>query len=138
MSPLKIPVAWHQLSILFLAPKTDFACADSSLDKCNANCHEHVFNTSVFTKTLQQEFDLVCDRQSLANYSQTLFMLGILAGNMIFGALADKMGRRLPLVIAINFQLIFGVASSYAKNFWLFTFLRFLSAASTGGTIVIS
>lgn len=133
---LKFPVAWHQLGIIFLAPKTDFTCSDPSLPKCDENCPRHIFNTSVFTNTIQQEFDLVCERQSLTSLSQTIFMFGILAGNMFFGALADNFGRRAPLVIAVNLQLIFGVASSYATNFWLFALLRFLTAAATGGTMV--
>lgn len=138
VSPLKIPVAWHQLGIIFLATKTDFTCADSSLDKCDANCYEHLFNTSVFKNTLQQEFDLVCDRQSLTSLSQMMFMFGILVGCIAFGALSDNIGRRIPLVITVNLQLIFGVASSYATNFWIFMFLRFITAAATGGTMVVS
>lgn len=65
-------------------------------------------------------------------------MAGILCGNMFFGALADNLGRRIPLVIAVIIQLVFGVASSYATNFWLFAFLRFITAAATGGTMVTS
>lgn len=135
---LKFPVAWHQMGIIFLAPKTEFTCIDPEIPKCDASCQEHVFNTSVFTNTLQQEFDLVCEHQSLASLSQTLFMLGILVGNMFFGALADNLGRRIPLVIAVIVQLIFGVASSFATNFWLFVFFRFITAAATGGTMVTS
>lgn len=41
---VKFPVAWHQLSIVFVAPRTDFYCADTALDKCNPNCTAHVFN----------------------------------------------------------------------------------------------
>lgn len=135
---LKFPVAWHQLGIIFLAPKPDFTCSDPTLPKCDQNCTEHVFNTSVFTNTIQQEFDLVCGRETYARLSQTIFMLGIIVGNMFFGALADNLGRRLPLVIAVNLQLIFGVAASYATNFWVFVAFRFLTAAATGGTMVVS
>lgn len=138
MFPLKIPVAWHQLSILFLAPKTDFSCVNASIPKCNETCTEHIFNTSIFENTLQQEFDLVCDRERLTSLSQTIFMLGILFGNMIFGTMADKLGRRVPLLVATNLQLIFGVASSFASNFWLLVFLRFITAIATGGTLVVS
>lgn len=35
-------------------------------------------------------WDLVCERQFLAHTSQTIFMFGILVGNMVFGTLADK------------------------------------------------
>ncbi len=87
---LKFPVAWHQMGIIFLAPPVDFQCADSNLDKCAANCTKHEFDHSVFRETIITEWDLVCGRHHLANLSQTIFMLGILTGNMIFGGLADK------------------------------------------------
>jgi len=135
---LKFPVAWHQMGIIFLAPTTNFTCEDKSLEPCSEECHKHEFNTSIFTNTIQMEWDLVCDRKHLSNLSQTIFMLGILVGNMFFGGLADKIGRRIPLVVAVIVQLIFGVAASFCTNFWLFVFCRFVTAAATGGTMVTS
>lgn len=135
---LKFPVAWHQMSIIFLAPKPEFSCKDETLSRCDSNCNEHVFNTSVFTNTIQMEWDLVCNRSTLASLSQTVFMFGILVGNMFFGALADKLGRRIPLVIAVIVQLIFGVATSSAPYYWMFVLFRFITAAATGGTMVTS
>lgn len=135
---LKFPVAWHQMAIIFFAPKPEFTCINKSLPRCDSNCEEHVFNQSVFTNTLQSEWDLVCSRSSLSSLSQTIFMLGILVGNMMFGVLADKFGRRIPLVIAVIIQLIFGVATSCSPNFWLFVFFRFITAVATGGTMLTS
>jgi MFS family permease len=135
---LKFPVAWHQLGIIFLGPNLDFTCTDPSLDRCDKSCSEHVFDNSTFTNTIQMEWDLVCERKSLANLSQMIFMFGILVGNMVFGAIADNMGRRNPLVIAVIMQLIFGVATSFVTNFWLFVAFRFLTAVATGGTMLTS
>lgn len=135
---LKFPVAWHQMGIIFLAPKPEFSCSDPSLSQCDSKCPEHVFNRSVFTNTIQMEWDLVCSRQSLPNLSQMIFMFGILVGNMVFGALADNMGRRIPLVIAVIAQLIFGVATSFAPYYWMFVVFRFITAVATGGTMVTS
>jgi MFS family permease len=147
------------LGIIFLAPKTDFTCSNELLSPCNPECPKHVFNTSVFTNTLQMQWDLVCKREPLTGLSQTLFMLGILVGNMFFGGLADKLGRRcekrnsfflhsnklfsqlfrrIPLVIAVTVQLIFGLLASFATNYWLFNLCRFILAAATGGTMVTS
>lgn len=135
---LKFPVAWHQMGIIFLAPKPEFSCKDETLSRCDPNCDEHIFNTSVFANTIQMEWDLVCNRSSLASLSQTIFMFGILVGNIFFGAIADKLGRRLPLVIAVIIQLIFGVATSFAPYYWMFVTFRFITAAATGGTMVVS
>lgn len=83
-----------QTGIIFLAPKVDVKCIDDAIPVCSENCTQHVYDTSVFTNTIQKQWDLVCNREYLTNLSQTIFMLGILVGNMFFGGLADKLGRR--------------------------------------------
>lgn len=133
---LKFPVAWHQMAIIFLAPPIEFTCKNETLEKCDPGCEEHEFDRSIFKETIITEWDLVCSRHQLANISQLLFMLGILTGNMVFGTLADKYGRRLPLVWAVMIQLVSGVSASFATNFWLFVLFRFLTAFATGGTMV--
>lgn len=87
---LKFPVAWHQMSTIFLAPKADFVCSDDQYVKCDVNCPSHAFNRSIFTETIITEWDLVCSRAQLSNLSQTIFMSGILVGNILFGSLSDK------------------------------------------------
>lgn len=90
---LKFPVGWHQMSIIFLAPPASYTCSNianaTSDDKCSVDC-EKEYDRSIFKQTIITEWDLVCDRSQWANLSQTLFMFGILFGNMIFGTLADK------------------------------------------------
>lgn len=51
---------------------------------------KHIFSSSVFTNTIAIEWDLVCQKQYLANLAQTITMLGILFGNMVFGYLSDR------------------------------------------------
>ncbi|XP_055701896.1 organic cation transporter protein isoform X2 [Phlebotomus papatasi] len=140
---LKFPVAWHQMSIIFLAPPMDYTCVEpegfnGTLDKCDNRCVGHEFDRSVFTETISSQWNLICSQGQLANASQTIFMLGILIGNVLFGSLADKFGRRGPLVIAVLIQLVTGVATAFAPWFWLFCFLRFLTALATGGTMLTS
>jgi hypothetical protein len=78
------------LLISFSAPPTSFECVNNTIDKCSDECPEHIFNRSVFKETIITEWDLVCIKGNLASLSQTINMLGILLGNMIFGTFADK------------------------------------------------
>lgn len=159
---LKFPVAWHQMSIIFIGPPVSFECIDPLIkDACSASCPGYSYNRSIFTETIITEWNLVCDRSQWANLSQTIFMLGILVGNILFGSLADKWvrltstsrkdddlriqisqniysryGRRNPLVVAVLLQLVAGVAAAFVPWFWLFCVLRFLLALATGGTMV--
>ncbi|XP_066150435.1 organic cation transporter protein-like [Euwallacea fornicatus] len=135
---VKFPVAWHQLSIVFVAPRTEFECADPELNKCAANCSRHTFDRSVFSETIQSEWDLVCSKQYLADLAQTITMLGILFGNMVFGYLSDKFGRKFPLLGAVILQAVSGTIAGFSPWFSLFLVMRFLAALATGGTMVTS
>lgn len=88
---LKFPVAWHQMSIIFIALNVEFRCKNPvTTDKCSANCTEYEFNKDIFEETIQMTWNLVCQQAQLPNLSQTIFMFGILVGNIVFGTLADK------------------------------------------------
>lgn len=91
---VKFPVAWHQMSIIFLAPPMNFTCADRGTEdydnQCSANCSSYEFDHSTFRETIISQWGLVCDREWLKNLTQTIFMLGILVGNMVFGHLSDR------------------------------------------------
>ncbi|XP_052869352.1 organic cation transporter protein isoform X2 [Anopheles cruzii] len=137
--PLKFPVAWHQMSIIFLGPSVNYTCAsDAALEACDAACTDWTYDNSTFSTTIVGEWDLVCANGNLVKLSQTIFMFGILVGGVLFGSLADKYGRRPPLVIAVLIQLVAGVGAALVGSFWVFVVLRFLTAVATGGTMVTS
>ncbi|XP_053695192.1 organic cation transporter protein isoform X2 [Sabethes cyaneus] len=137
--PLKFPVAWHQMGIIFLGAAMNYSCSsNTTLDRCSKSCTSWEYDTSVFSSTIVSEWDLVCEKAHLVNLSQTIFMFGILIGGVLFGTLADKFGRRPPLVFAVMIQLAAGVAAAYIPWFWGFVILRFLTAVATGGTMVTS
>ncbi|KAK5650951.1 hypothetical protein RI129_001980 [Pyrocoelia pectoralis] len=134
----KLPALWQQLSIVVLAPPTNFTCIDNVTDKCSPNCSSIVFDRSVFTQTIQMEWNLICSRSQLPNLGQTIAMCGIIVGNFIFGTLSDKYGRRNPLICGVILQLISSTAAAFAPWFWLFVILRFIAAIATGGIMVTS
>ncbi|XP_058448304.1 organic cation transporter protein isoform X2 [Malaya genurostris] len=137
--PLKFPVAWHQMGIIFLGASMNYTCSSNvTLERCSDECTSWEYDTSVFESTIQSEWDLVCEKAHLTNLSQTIFMFGILVGGVMFGTLADKFGRRPPLVVAVMIQLVSGVATAYIPWFWGFVVLRFITAVATGGTMVTS
>ncbi|RVE54029.1 hypothetical protein evm_001432 [Chilo suppressalis] len=140
---VKFPVAWHQMSIIFLAPPMNFTCADNHSagefdNVCHENCTDYMYDHNIFHETIISQWNLVCDRAWLKNLTQTIFMLGILVGNMVFGHLSDRYGRRIPFLGAVFLQLISGVTTAYSVNWYMFTALRFLLAVATGGTMVTS
>jgi SHS family lactate transporter-like MFS transporter len=54
-------------------------------------------------------------------------------GAIIFGLLADKFGRRMPLMIDIVFYSVMELATAFAPNFTVFLILRALFGIGMGG-----
>ncbi|KAL0880249.1 hypothetical protein ABMA27_002706 [Loxostege sticticalis] len=131
----KFPVAFHQMAIIFLAPRTPYTCLDNnSTDVCP--CSSPEYDTSVFTSTMISEWDLICDKRWLTSFTQTLFQLGTLIGSVLFGMASDRFGRKKPLLLGVVLQVSMGVGAAYAPDYWTFTILRFIVGMSVGGTMV--
>ncbi|VFR29409.1 Niacin transporter NiaP [plant metagenome] len=67
----------------------------------------------------------------------TLFFVGMLIGAFAFGRLADRIGRRPVLMIAVIIDAVAGVASAFAPEFAWLLFLRFLTGVGVGGTLPV-
>lgn len=67
----------------------------------------------------------------------TMFFVGMLIGAFVFGRLADRIGRRPVLMIAILIDAIFGIASAFAPDFTWLLALRFLTGIGVGATLPV-
>ncbi|KAG7299051.1 hypothetical protein JYU34_017526 [Plutella xylostella] len=130
----KFPVAFHQLSIAFLAPKVSFECQDGGNNTCP--CANPIYDTSIFTNTIVMEWDLICGSKWLVGFTQTLFQLGVLIGSIVFGILSDRYGRKLPFIVGVVIQILAGILAAIMTDYWWFSFCRFLVGVSVGGTMV--
>ncbi|XP_046625512.1 organic cation transporter protein-like isoform X2 [Neodiprion virginianus] len=149
ISLVKFPVAWHQLGIVFMAPQPKFKCIapNGTVDKynCYVNvsdiqepCTEWEYDRSIFPETIITQWDLVCGQSFYADTLQSLLMFGVLLGNIVFGSLSDRYGRKKPLVGSVVLQLVAGIGCAVVPWFPALLFLKPLSAFATGGTMVTS
>ncbi|NXW64344.1 S22AD protein, partial [Eurystomus gularis] len=83
--------------------------------------------------SLLTEFDLVCDRKTLTDISQSIYMIGLFLGAMIFGPLSDRIGRRPVILISVFLQGLFGVASAFVPHFYVYMAFRCVVGASVSG-----
>ncbi len=67
----------------------------------------------------------------------TMFFVGMLIGAFAFGRLADRIGRRPVLMIAVIIDAVAGVASAFAPEFTWLLLLRFLTGVGVGGTLPV-
>ncbi|RUR71232.1 MFS transporter [Variovorax guangxiensis] len=67
----------------------------------------------------------------------TTFFIGMLIGAFVFGRLADRIGRRPVLMIAVIIDAICGIGSAFAPEFQWLLVLRFLTGIGVGGTLPV-
>lgn len=67
----------------------------------------------------------------------TFFFVGMLIGAFVFGRLADRIGRRPVLLIAVVIDAVCGVASAFAPELTWLLALRFLTGIGVGGTLPV-
>nr|XP_012223393.1 PREDICTED: organic cation transporter protein-like isoform X2 [Linepithema humile]XP_012223394.1 PREDICTED: organic cation transporter protein-like isoform X2 [Linepithema humile] len=149
ISLIKFPVAWHQLAIVFMAAHQDYNCTEPAIvdskDQCSVNlngtlvkCTEWEYDRKIFPETIISQWNLVCDHTHYANIQQSILMFGVLLGNIIFGSLADRYGRKMPLMISVILQLLSGIGCAVVPWFQALLVMKLLSALATGGTMVTS
>ncbi|KOX72165.1 Organic cation transporter 1 [Melipona quadrifasciata] len=62
--------------------------------------------------------------------STTFFYVGSLFGNVVFGWIADKWGRRTAFFAILFLEVIFSIATSFSPNYVIYTALRTVNGLS--------
>ncbi|XP_075404146.1 solute carrier family 22 member 6 isoform X1 [Tenrec ecaudatus] len=89
-----------------------------------------IYNDSTFSSTIVTEWDLVCTHRALRQLAQSLYMAGVLLGAMVFGYLADRLGRRKILILNYLQTAVSGTCVAFAPNFLIYCTFRLLSGMS--------
>ncbi|XP_045412008.1 solute carrier family 22 member 20 [Lemur catta] len=97
-----------------------------------------VYDRSIFLSTIVMEWDLVCEARTLRDLAQSLYMAGVLAGAAVFGSLADRLGRKAPLVWSYLQLAVSGAATAYFGSFTAYCAFRFLMGMTFSGIILNS
>ncbi|XP_060535422.1 solute carrier family 22 member 13 [Cylas formicarius] len=89
--------------------------------------HGWEYNTTeVPYSTIATEQNWVCDDAALPSTAQSIFFCGAILGGLVFGWIADRMGR-IPALVGTNVVGFFGgMATTFCTSFWSFAACRFL------------
>lgn len=75
---------------------------------------------------------------SLAQLSITACLLGLAAGQLLFGPLSDIHGRRRPLLYTLLIYMVVSLLCAFSPNIWVFVGLRFVQGFAGAAGIVIA
>ncbi|KAJ8270608.1 hypothetical protein GJAV_G00117090 [Gymnothorax javanicus] len=97
----------------------------------------YVFDKSGVQQSIVTDWGLVCEKEWLAKLCQPIFMVGVLIGAVLFGDIADRVGRRPILMVCSACQFVFGVSVAFSGNYYVFMVLRFILAMVSSGYLVV-
>ena len=90
-------------------------------DLVTVDCkHGWTYDRSVYKSSITTDWDLVCQKRSIATVSQSVFMTALGLGAITSGYVSDNIGRRRTLQIFVVFQSLSFVASAFSVNIFMF------------------
>ncbi|MGM9992393.1 MAG: multidrug effflux MFS transporter [Candidatus Bruticola sp.] len=96
------------------------------------------FVTDMYLPTLPTMTTYFSATMSQVQLGLTFSMLGLALGQLGFGPLSDKIGRRSPLLISMLIFVISTLACIFSPNIELFLAMRFFQGIAGAGGIVIA
>ncbi|XP_033363414.1 organic cation transporter protein-like [Bombus vosnesenskii] len=101
-------------------------------------CETFVYDRSKYKSTTTSEWNLVCDRSWLRATGDSLFMVGVMLGSMIFGGLSDKFGRRPIFFLSLVIQLVGGVLVAISPEYISYVVFRLIVGSTTSGVFLVA
>ncbi|XP_032679463.1 organic cation transporter protein [Odontomachus brunneus] len=123
------------------APRPNDTIVDEAIgaeEEGISRCKQYVYDRSIYKSTTTSEWDLVCDKAWLRATGDSLFMVGVMLGSMIFGGLSDKYGRRPIFFLSLVIQLVGGILVAVAPEFISYVIFRLIVGSTTSGVFLVA
>ncbi|XP_046987851.1 organic cation transporter protein-like isoform X3 [Schistocerca americana] len=83
-------------------------------------------------------FNLVCEYAWLSATADSMFMVGVLLGSIIFGDLSDRFGRKPIFFLSLVLQIIGGIGAAVLPNYSSYVAARMLIGATISGMFLVA
>ncbi|KAM7359986.1 organic cation transporter-like protein isoform 1-T7 [Cochliomyia hominivorax] len=108
------------------------------LENTNTNsCSHYNYELYMGYESLTSELDWICDNAWKLTLGQSMFFVGSVVGSLVFGFLADLVGR-LPILIMANMIAMTGnILTIFGTDLITFSLFRFISGLATDSNFVM-
>ncbi|XP_018409790.1 PREDICTED: solute carrier family 22 member 20-like [Nanorana parkeri] len=127
--------AQYQIVKGFLPNATEHQWEKKSTESCRDGW---TYDRSVFSSTIVTEWNLVCNHHSLKQIARSIYMTGVLLGALVFGSLADKVGRMEILTWSYLQMGVAGSCAAFLPTFDAYCAFRFLCGVASSAISVNS
>lgn len=96
-------------------------------------CARWEYNLTVYSRTIVDEWDLVCDNEWLVSLAKSIYMVGFMISVLVFGQTSDCIGRWPTILICYVITCVSGFMSAFSTSYLMFLVLRFFQAFGRTG-----
>lgn len=87
-------------------------------------CSDFIWSTLKVESSAVKSFNLICDRSKMRASADAVMMFGVMLGSYVFGDLSDKYGRKPTFMLSLFIQVVFGLLTAIAPEFFTYTIFR--------------
>ncbi|KAJ6661595.1 hypothetical protein lerEdw1_013834 [Lerista edwardsae] len=140
---LQVYVAFQSMLVVLVGAVPEYHLDQEEIPTSREAFAQHVKFTSNFTSIatearVTEQWYLIKHEAYKVGLASSLFFAGLLFGNITFGPLSDKLGRRPVYLSGLFFDVIFGYVSAFAPNYEIFAVSRFFVGMTNGGASLVS
>ncbi|NXN95669.1 S22FL protein, partial [Rhinopomastus cyanomelas] len=138
---LQVYVACQSMLIVIVGAVPKYRIDQEGTPASSAQLAKHIRFVDNFTSIVTEastSWYLVEEAAYKVSLTSFLFFAGLLIGNITFGPLSDKLGRKPVYISGLFFDVIFGYVTALAPNYDVFAVSRFIVGIVNGGTALVS
>ncbi|KAL4640984.1 solute carrier family 22 member 15 isoform X1 [Arapaima gigas] len=133
---LQVYMACQSMLIVLVGAEPHYQVEKRMNPGGGAELTEHITFTEDVSSIVTEWF-LVKHQAYKVNLAGSLFFVGVLIGNVLFGPLSDKIGRKPVFLVALFFEVLFGYATAFAPSYEVFALSRLLVGIMNGGMALV-
>ncbi|XP_075279202.1 solute carrier family 22 member 15-like isoform X1 [Opisthocomus hoazin] len=134
---LQVYVACQSMLIVLVGAVPEYHTDHEGIPASRTELAKRIHFAGNFT-SIVTEWCLIEQEAYKVSLASSLFFAGLLVGNISFGPLSDKLGRKPVYISGLFFDVVLGYVTALAPNYNVFAVSRFFVGIVNGGTALVS